>query len=140
VEKVGGGGGKQVTRTGLVRCERVTRLHVPVSKELWLSDEPKRNVHISVTADCDNLKRRAMVHFRYICCTCRPDLDKSGYSDLWWSISSRFFYIHCRIMVHCRYATEIEHRHFCLWCVISIEYVLRFPPGLQFELKLIVNE
>ncbi len=94
-----------------MRCERVTRLHVPVLKELWLSDEPKRNVCIFVTVECDILKRRTMVHFRYTC-TCRSDWAKSGNSELRWSISSRFVYIHFYTRMHCQYLTEIKYHYF----------------------------
>jgi hypothetical protein len=137
VEKGGGGGRKQVMRTGLVRCERVIRLHVPVLKELWLSDEPKRNVCIFVTVLCDVLKRRTMVHFRNTCCTGRSDLAKSGKSELRWSISNRFVYIRCCTRIHCQYLTKTEHRYFCrhtcLLCLISIEVVLQLLPVLPVE-------
>jgi hypothetical protein len=124
-------------RTGLVRCERVIRLHVPVQKELWLSDEPKRDVCIFVTVLCDVLKRRIMDHFRNICCTGRSDLAKSGKSDLRWSITSRFVYIHCFPRLQCLYLTDIEHlrsrRQTWLLCLISIESVLQLLPVMPVE-------
>ncbi len=97
VAKVGGGGGgrKQVSRTGLVRGERVSRLHVPVREELWLSDEPERDVYIFVTVVREVVKRQTMDHFRNICCAGSLDLAKSGRTDLRWNITNRFVYLHC---------------------------------------------
>jgi hypothetical protein len=108
-----------------VRCERVIRLHVPVQEELWLSDEPKRDVCIFVTDVCDVLTRRIMDHFRNICCTGRSDPEKSGRSDLRWSITNRFVYLHCYPRLRWLCLTNIEYLRCRLqswWlCLISIE-------------------
>jgi hypothetical protein len=125
VEKGGGGGRKQVIRTGLVRCERVTGLHVPVREELWLSDEPKRDVCIFVTDVRDVLKRQIMDHFRNICCAGRLDLSKSGKSDLQWNITNRFVYLHCYPQARWLCSTNIEYLRCCRqswWlCLTNIE-------------------
>jgi hypothetical protein len=96
--KAGGGGGKQVTITGLVRRERAEGLHVPVREKLWLSDEPKRNVCNFVNDICDNLIRQSLDHFRDTCCGDRIAPVTSYIFDLPRNDTTRFVNTCCYLM------------------------------------------